>query len=59
MDLEMPIMDGIEATKILKERMKLEELANTPIIGLSANDNEATTKACLDAGMSKYCRKRL
>ena len=57
MDLEMPIMDGIEATKILKEKMEAGSLLDVPIIGLSANDREDITRACLKAGMSKYCRK--
>lgn len=37
MDFEMPIMGGIEATKILKEKMRLKEIPSIPIIGLTAN----------------------
>jgi len=59
MDLEMPVMDGIEATKVLIKKMQDKEVAEIPIVGLSANDSEIIMKSCLDAVMSKYCRKPL
>jgi len=34
----MPVMSGIEATKILKEKIKNREIPNTTIIALSAKD---------------------
>ncbi len=36
MDINMPIMDGIEATKLLRLKMKEEEVPETPIVALSA-----------------------
>ena len=36
MDINMPIMDGIEATKIMKSKMAKGELPNTIIIACTA-----------------------
>ena len=54
MDIQMPRMDGIEATKKLRSE---PEFAHTPIIALTAlamlNDRER----CLEAGMDEYITK--
>jgi len=57
MDLQMPMMDGYQATKALKELMKSNEVPETPIIALTANDNEDDKKACRKAGMCDYLSK--
>lgn len=36
MDINMPIMDGVESTKILKSKMKKQELPETTIIACTA-----------------------
>ena len=46
MDMQMPITDGLTATRILRERNFAK-----PIIGFTANSNEEDQRACLDAGM--------
>ena len=52
MDIQMPVMDGFEATKILRERN-----IKTPIIALTANamaeDIEKTQQAGMDAHLNK------
>ena len=49
MDMQMPRMDGIEATRKLKAmRAPMNAI---PIIGLTANAREQDRQACLDAGM--------
>jgi len=54
MDLMMPIMDGFEATKIIKES---EEYSNIPLIIISAlSDKEATRKG-LELGANEYLIK--
>ena len=52
MDCQMPIMNGYEATRILQKMMKEGEIANCPIVALTANNrDEEHDKECLDAGM--------
>lgn len=52
MDMQMPIMDGIEATK------KIRTLDNNiPIIALTANAFESDVKKCIAAGMDGHLAK--
>ncbi|HVR33167.1 MAG TPA: response regulator [Acidimicrobiia bacterium] len=52
MDMEMPEMDGIEATKAIRARGSA-----IPIIGLSAHAFNADRQACLEAGMDDHIVK--
>ena len=52
MDLQMPILDGFEATKIIKE-----ENANIPIIALSANVMQTDIEKAYDAGVDGHLQK--
>lgn len=54
MDVMMPNMDGIEATKIIKANT---EYGYIPIIFLTALDNEEDLKHCLDAGGDDFMSK--
>ena len=47
MDMKMPIMDGLEATKILKYRFP-----DLEVIIVSGSDDPVSTKELLDAGAS-------
>ncbi|CAH0339322.1 ATP-binding protein [Rhizobium sp. CECT 9324] len=52
MDMQMPVMDGIEATRrIIAERGPSVE---TPIIAMTANASDDDRRRCLDAGMSGF-----
>lgn len=53
MDIQMPEMDGIEATKIIRNEFKL----TTPIIALTANAFKAEIDKCREAGMNDYITK--
>jgi PAS domain S-box-containing protein len=53
MDVQMPILDGLEATKYIREELKL----TTPIIGLSANAMPEEVEICKQAGMNDYLVK--
>jgi len=52
MDVRMPGMDGLEATRELRRRgLKI------PVVGASAGASAAEQQACLDAGMSDFLPK--
>lgn len=52
MDVQMPLMDGIEATQLLRDKG-----CQVPIIALTANNSESDKSACLHAGMSDFLAK--
>jgi len=55
MDVQMPVMDGIEATKII--RSWEDGNHNTPIIALTANDMVSSIHECVQAGMNDFVSK--
>jgi len=55
MDMHMPVMDGIEATHIV--RALSSERAETPIIAVTAGAMDSDIKACLGAGMNDFIAK--
>ena len=54
MDMQMPVMDGFDATKRIK---KTEELKEIPIIGLTARAMKGDREKVLAAGCSDYLSK--
>jgi CheY-like chemotaxis protein len=57
MDVQMPIVDGNTATKMIRSWEQEHKLIRRPIIALTANAFEEDTKECLDAGMDEVLRK--
>lgn len=60
MDLEMPIVNGIEAARQIRAKEKassIETPAYTPIIAMTAHDEEAERTACLVVGMDGFISK--
>lgn len=54
MDLQMPVMDGFEATRLLRQDPTLVHL---PIIAMTANAMTSDRDACLAAGMNAHIGK--
>jgi two-component system sensor histidine kinase/response regulator len=58
MDIQMPVMDGIEATRIIRDLEKSRGIAKRiPIIALTAHAVKEYIDACLQAGMDDYLIK--
>jgi len=58
MDMHMPIMDGIEATKKWREEEATRDnVKKIPIIALTANVSEDDRLRCLNAGMNEFLSK--
>ncbi len=54
MDCQMPIMDGYEATRKIRQQEKYKQL---PVIAVTANVSEEDQKRCYEAGMSEFLAK--
>jgi len=56
MDIQMPVMDGLEATMAIRELNNVHS-KNIPIIALTAASLESEVKECLEAGMNDFIVK--
>ena len=54
MDIRMPVMDGLEATKILKAN---SDTSHIPIIALTASVGEISVEKCMSAGCQEHLAK--
>ena len=54
MDMQMPVMDGIEATRAIRADPRFEKL---PIVAMTANAMAVDRDRCLEAGMNDHIPK--
>ncbi|MDP3538808.1 MAG: response regulator [Azonexus sp.] len=54
MDMQMPVMDGLEATRQIRAKPGYSAL---PVIAMTANAFSDDRKACMDAGMNDFVAK--
>jgi len=56
MDVQMPRMDGLEATRVIREKERVSG-GHTPIVAVTAYALEKDKGECLAAGMDDYMSK--
>lgn len=56
MDIRMPIMDGLSATKVIRA-LDRKDAKTIPILAMTANAFEEDARACKDAGMNAHLSK--
>jgi CheY-like chemotaxis protein/nitrogen-specific signal transduction histidine kinase len=56
MDIQMPEMDGLQATQIIREKEKSRNM-RIPIVAITAHAMEGDRERCLAAGMDTYVAK--
>ena len=54
MDMQMPVMDGLEATRRLRAQPRFAAL---PVVAMTANAMEADRQRCFDVGMNDFVAK--
>jgi CheY-like chemotaxis protein len=57
MDVQMPVMDGLDAARAIRTAERLTGRARTPIVALTANVLSHQTQDYLTAGMDTYVGK--
>lgn len=57
MDLHMPIMDGLEATRRIRELEQEQDSPHTPIVAVTAYDDPSVENSCDAVGMDGFLSK--
>ncbi|MEN6304072.1 MAG: response regulator, partial [Armatimonadia bacterium] len=57
MDVQMPVMDGLEATRSVRDPKSAVQNRQIPIIAMTAHAMQGDREKCLEAGMNDYVSK--
>ena len=57
MDCQMPVMDGLDATRLVRRAEKAANEPHTPVVALTAHSFEGYREQCLAAGMDDFMSK--
>jgi PAS domain S-box-containing protein len=57
MDIQMPVMNGMEVTHLIRNSEDFSHVADIPIIALTAHATRGDREAALKAGMNEYISK--
>lgn len=57
LDVQMPVMDGLQTVRVIREKEAKEGLAHLPVIGLTAHAADVYREQCLNAGMDGFVSK--
>jgi CheY-like chemotaxis protein len=57
MDIQMPVMNGYEATKALHQAWREHGIRPIPVVALTANALTRDRELCIEAGMDDYLAK--
>jgi CheY-like chemotaxis protein len=57
MDCQMPVLNGYQATRALRDREEREHRVRVPVVALTAHATSEDRRKCMDAGMDDYISK--